>query len=30
VAVDHPLEGLGIDVAALEADLADYRAWCGG
>ncbi len=26
--VDHSLEALGIDVAALEAELADYRAWC--
>ncbi|MFN7142211.1 MAG: sulfotransferase [Myxococcota bacterium] len=28
--LDHPLEALGVDVAALEAELADYRAWCRG
>lgn len=26
--VDHSLEALGIDAAALEAALADYREWC--
>lgn len=26
--VDHSLEALGVDVAALEHELADYRAWC--
>lgn len=27
--VDHALEALGVDVAALDGALADYRAWCG-
>ncbi len=26
--VDHSLEALGVDVAALEAALSDYAAWC--
>lgn len=26
--VDHPLDALGVDVAALDAALAEYRAWC--
>jgi hypothetical protein len=26
--VDHALEALGIDVEALERDLASYREWC--
>lgn len=26
--VDHPLEALGVDVAALDAEMVEYRAWC--
>lgn len=28
--VDRSLEQLGVDPAALEAELADYRRWCAG